>query len=333
MRYATFLYGEDFHYLDHLAPLSALLKIPFVTTEETIYEMASSHYPDVKPLYFDALEVTHALLQDFDAIIYSFTAKHFHNFFSFAQDRSGKKLKTIWCPHGNSDKDNLGSLMDEPKILIYGKKMEVILKQKNVHSPSFTVGNYRLTYYQKNKGFYEKILQKLLSSLPSENPTYLYAPTWEDYENNSSWKDFFPYLLKTLPDSVNLIIKPHPNTWMKNPFEIERIFYPYETKKNILLLTDFMPVYPLLEKIDAYIGDYSSIGYDFLFFNKPMFFITDKKSPMSSCGHHLEKNFSFHLMEEKRKEDSLFTPYRKKLYDYTFDNVALCPQSLQQFPV
>ncbi|HSW71943.1 MAG TPA: hypothetical protein VLG44_00850 [Chlamydiales bacterium] len=116
MRYATFLYGEDFHYLDHLAPLSALLKIPFVTTEETIYEMASSHYPDVKPLYFDALEVTHALLQDFDAIIYSFTAKHFHNFFSFAQDRSGKKIKTIWCPHGNSDKDNLGHLWMSQKF-------------------------------------------------------------------------------------------------------------------------------------------------------------------------------------------------------------------------
>lgn len=326
-KFACLIYDRDFHYIDHLAPLSALLDIPLITTEEEIYEMILSHYPGVKPLYFDALQLPQSLSQNFDSVIYSFTAKHFHSFLSFTQG-----LTTFWCPHGNSDKDNLGALMDEPRLLIYGKKMEELLQQKKISSPTFTVGNYRLAYYQKNKEFYQTLIQKIFS-LPSENPTYIYAPTWEDYENNSSWKDTFPYLLKELPESVNLIIKPHPNTWIKNPFEIERIFYPYEKKRNILLLTDFMPVYPLLEKVDGYIGDYSSIGYDFLYFNKPMFFITDKKSPLSSCGHHLEKNFSFHRMEKMRKEDSLFAPYRKKLYDYTFDDVALCPQSLQQFPV
>lgn len=187
MRFASLIYDRDYHYLDHLAPLSALLDIPCITTEEDIYQMISSHYPDVKPVYMDSLEIPIKLLEEFDGIIYSFTEKHFQQFFPFAQVAS-KKLKTYWCPHGNSDKDNLGALLDEPRLLIYGKKMEAALKEKQVTSPSFTVGNYRLLYYQKKKEFYDKLLPI------QENPTYLYAPTWDDYENNSSFKDSFPMI-------------------------------------------------------------------------------------------------------------------------------------------
>ncbi len=41
--------------------------------------------------------------------------------------------------------------------------------------------------------------------------------------------------------------------------------------KNVVLIEDFPLVYPLLAATDIYLGDVSSIGYDFLMFNRPMF--------------------------------------------------------------
>ena len=56
----------------------------------------------------------------------------------------------------------------------------------------------------------------------------------------------------------------------------------YAQHPSALFLTDFPPIYPLLERSVCYIGDYSSIGYDFLVFDRPLFFIPSSKSPSSS---------------------------------------------------
>lgn len=327
MKAACLLYGNDQHYLDHLAPLASFLQIPLITTEEGIQEQLSTYYPDVEGIFWDYLDVHFSLVNRFDTIFYAFTREHFEESFAFAQDHFQKKIRTVWCPHGNSDKNNLGALQGEEFLLTYGKKMDDLLKKKKIKKPKFSLGNYRFAYYQKHLKFYQDLLEKELSSLPRDNPCFLYAPTWQDYENSSSFDSAFPYLLNNLPDSVNLLIKLHPNTWAKYPFEVERAFYPYENKKNLLLLRDFPAIYPILERVDAYIGDASSIGYDFLRFNKPMFFLNNKrKTPLSECGFTIAENDYpkiYSIIENKKNADSPFVLKRKKLYSYTFGKKIL----------
>lgn len=332
MKAACLLYGSSIHYLDHLAPLASLLDIPVVTSEERIYELLEAFYPNVKRIYLDYIDIPFSLVKEFDLIIYSFTREHFQSIFAFAQDSLQKKLIPVWCPHGNSDKDNLDSLKEEEFLLIYGEKMRGILQEKKVNVPSEKIGAFRKTYYASHKPFYDALIQKELSSLPKENPSFLYAPTWKDYEDSSSFEEAFPHLLKKLPDSLNLIVKLHPNTWEKHSLAIDKMFFPYEHKKNLLLLPEFPPIHPLLERVDAYIGDMSSIGYDFLAFDKPMFFLSPKKAhPLLACGHAVDKNLYpeiYSFIEERKNEDSAFSEKRRLLYEHTFADIPIKKEEL-----
>ena len=40
MRCAAFNTGSDFHLLDHIAPLAAIMEMPLITVEEQNYELA-----------------------------------------------------------------------------------------------------------------------------------------------------------------------------------------------------------------------------------------------------------------------------------------------------
>jgi teichoic acid glycerol-phosphate primase len=327
MNAACLLYGPDLHYLDHLAPLASLLGLPLITTEEEIYEELQRMYPEVEAIYWDYLEVHFSVVKQFDTVFYAFTREHFEQSFAFAQDHFQKKLRTCWCPHGQSDKDNLSALKNEHFVLLYGDKMREEAQNKGVHKPGFILGNYRLSYYEKHRNHFLGLLKKETESLNPENPTYLYAPTWKDYEDSSSFEDAFSYLVDHLPDNINLIIKLHPNAWLQNPFAIERAFYPYEHKKNLLLLKNFPAIYPILELADVYIGDASSIGYDYLWFDKPMFFLSSrKKKPLLECGFTVDKkNYPkiYNYIEENRKNDSQFSSKRRSLYDRAFSQNSL----------
>jgi len=328
---ACLIYGQDMHYVDHLAPLASLLAIPLVTPEEQVQECIQKYYPEVEVIYWDYLEIHTELVKNFDTVIYSFTKSHFQSYFAFAQDFLNKKINPIWCPHGSSDKDNLAALEQESLLLIYGKKMEDYLEKKRVQKPAFTIGNYRKHYCERHQTFYDQLIQKELSHLSPEKPNFLYAPTWQDYEGSSSFDAAFSPLLDHLPEEINLIVKLHPNMWIQNPFLLEKIFQRYEGLPNFHLIRDFTPIYPLLASMDAYIGDMSSIGYDFLSFDRPLFFLSGKKGPLQKCGRMLDPACGkelYPLMEKWRKEDRGFSSLRKKLYKYTFKNSIVTRETL-----
>jgi len=93
---------------------------------------------------------------------------------------------------------------------------------------------------------------------------------------------------------------------------------------------DFPPIYPLLEKSAFYIGDYSSIGYDFLYFNRPLFFVSSTStfssycSPLHRCGiplhpedlSKLKKKIHLHL----NQSPDVFSEVRRQTYHYAFGN-------------
>ncbi len=189
------------------------------------------------------------------------------------------------------------------------------------------VGNFRAKYYSQNRAFYRDFVQK---KFPVKGRTFLYAPTWEDFENNSSFWQALPLLAQTLPDHDTLLVKPHPNTIAANTARLEQLMGKYENQKNILWALDFPPIYPLLEICDVYIGDMSSIGYDFLFFNRPMYFLnaqkrnvkTDEGLYLYRCGVHLlpEEYETLFLLDKSTQslDEGRFRNIREEVYRYTF---------------
>lgn len=324
----SLIYGNQFNYLDHLAPICYFLNIPLITNNEEISIAAKKYYPKVKVLFIDNLNIHFYVAKNFDIIISCITKSLFDANFKFHQDQLNKNIQIVWCPHGNSDKGKtcqfFESLLNEKLVLVYGKKMIDFLKEKKVFhtiSQVIEIGNYRLEYYKKFKNFFDNILiNEVLKKFKTKKKIILYAPTWKDAENSSSFEKNFEILLKTLPEKFNLIIKLHPNLIEKFNFEIE-MFKLKNEKNNILFLENFSLIYPLLNVVDVYLGDFSSIGYDFLFFKKPMFFLQSENlilnSDLYKCGE-LIKDENIYDIIEKGIIKHKYKNQIKKMYDYTF---------------
>ncbi|MBI5346529.1 MAG: CDP-glycerol glycerophosphotransferase family protein [Chlamydiae bacterium] len=333
---ATLIYGLQLNYLDHLAPLSCLLNIDLITNEEKVAILAKKYYPDLKLKYRDYRDFNLFIAQEYDRIIYCYTRPFFDLHFSLNLNQIGKKIDTIWAPHGNSDKGHLAPYMQalatEESAIIYGNKMLDFIKEKKVLKGiknRFVLGNFRKTYFLQNQKFYKKILKKeLLPKIQKNLLTILYAPTWDDLENSCSFWNIYEELFSTLPPHYNLIVKLHPNTMIKHALQIEALQEKY-SKKNIFFINDFPCIYPLLSLCDIYLGDMSSIGYDFLYFNKPMFFLNpnqrkDKGLYLFRCGHEIpNKKNIFSFMEEKLPTDKKLSKIRKEVYNYTFAKTNL----------
>lgn len=311
------IYDQSPHYIDHLAPFCALKKWPLVVCEGHIEDLARAYYPDL-----EVIRVNHWELSFPDTLVSCDTR-------SLIETSLGTRIpgKLFWLPHGNSDKGWKDSFFEaltgEDAAFVYGQKMIDAIRKQKVSIPMIQVGNFRCNYWEKHQLFYEKIIVKKID-LPSKNKTYLYAPTWDDAEDNGSFWQIFPHLAKALPNSCNLIVKIHPNTYSQHLVEIERMIGRFQRQKNICFLIDFPPIYPLLSICDAYIGDMSSIGYDFLKFNRPMFFINAKKletknNPslfLFSCGIQI---FPEQLSSIFTLDGGDFTHLRKKVYELTFN--------------
>ncbi len=154
-----------------------------------------------------------------------------------------------------------------------------------------------------------------------------------------------PCLAENIPSDVNLIVKLHPNLLEQQDIMVEEIIDRYSSHKHILFLTDFPPIYPLLNLADVYLGDMSSIGYDFLALDRPLFFLnqnardplTDPGLYLFRCGIEIKKEnypliyktiddfFHFELRP--------FSPIRKDVYAYAFGHrkpLDLLKQEIEQ---
>lgn len=333
---AAYIIGNTFNFLDHLAPFASLLKIPLILTEKEIHHLAQAHYPGLKTILhndyttFDLFLRTHFK----GAITCSFSQTPQNKIISYLLQ---KPLVHIWMPHGNSDKrikEKLFSLLkEEPIALLYGRKMLDNFKLHNVDKAiphKFFIGNFRKLYFQKNQAFYQKIINRLLP-FKKDSKTIFFAPSWGSEKHNLFVLKTLKYLLKNLPADFNLIIKPH-------PFAVDRLIYQLENltakKKNAALIQNFHAIYPLLDKTDFYLGDRSSIGYDFLAFDKPLFFLNygphketakENRCLFQAGTEILSEKEIFPAILSSMKKDP-FQKQRKALYNYTF---AMQPEDFQ----
>ncbi len=281
MDFAGLIFDESRHYIDHLAPFCSLMGWPLIIHEPTLADETRKFYPDLEVIeapIFPKILITCDPQPLLDAAFPT------------------KRLKTIWLPHGNSDKGPFFEALQQNEIvLVYGQKMIDAMRLQGVLAKTIRVGNFRWEYFLKHRTSHQK-----------KKKTFLYAPTWDD---NCSFWHLFPKLVKKLSKDCQLLVKLHPNTIRKYEDKIEILIGRYASE-NIQFLPNDPPIYPILSRVDAYIGDMSSIGYDFLTFDRPMFFFNyNDNLPLHQAGLPVEK---LDLIEEMSHK-------RKKLYQYTFD--------------
>lgn len=330
MRVLAYHTGPITH-LDHLGVLAAEMGIPLVTSDPLVLTMAKNYYPGLSIILIDENASLSFLNDHCDALICSgkFLALELRKEFELL---FGKKIRIIFSPHGNSDKGRSLKPPHPPQdiALLYGKQMYDLWNRTGVLKTTTSIvftGNYRLPYYERNKLFYKELLDPIFNKLSPEKKTIFYAPTWPDKENPSPFFHIIEKLILSLKKSFNLIIKLHPFLKEHNPVETYLFLKTFEQEEGILILDEMPLVYPFLERSAIYLGDYSSIGYDALYFDLSLYFLNNNPSSLEGCslipmGTTIDTSTIETLAEcihEKEKNRKSASAARKKLIDYCFE--------------
>jgi hypothetical protein len=291
-------------------------------TEQATYEAARKFYPqlDCKLINPQALSLDY-LAAHFD-VIFESGHRWALELLPLFELMFNKKMRIVYCPHGNSDKGYSHDPLPKDISLVYGSHMMDHLKKTGslakLNSCVLT-GNYRYRYYQKNQHFYDALLKsELEGKLDPDKKTIFYAPSWPDGENASSFLTYSSRVLKEVGHYCNIIIRWHPFLDDIYPIETHQLRGEYENKKGIVFLSDFPCIYPILNASDGYLGDFSSIGYDFLTINKPLFFLDSHFGALYKCG--LQLNLDEHLGKSilQHAERPCFKKLQKETYHYVF---------------
>lgn len=296
LKAALVVFDEAPHFLDHLAPLAIFLDLPLLLPSFKDYELVLTYYPEAKVHFVRGEElVLEQLLKKYNMLLYSTFNRR-----AFEKEVGACKLKTVFVPHGNSDKSaHIPLFQEEEKAFIYGARMRDFFQAEK----AFVIGNYRKAYFEKKQ--YPSPLR-----FEKKQPTILYAPSLGSFHEE----------ILEVPEHFNLVIKLHPL------FERERrgLLARLPRKPHIQILEDYPLVYPLLKEIDLYVGDISSVGYDFLAFNKPLVFI-EGEGPLFShrFGRVVTRQGLWSGIEEALEKDTaLYETERKEGYEYTFAEPA-----------
>ncbi len=330
--------ASQIHYIDHLAVICILMGIPLLFFEESDYLLGKKYYPNLEGKMMPYAEFSpEYLIANYDLSFMSdlWDRRTMRSKFEPLEKKYHKRWRNVHCPHGFSDKGfYLAKCAMEDITLLYGDNMIHQLKSydtwKNIQDYVIT-GNYRYTFFKQHRAFYNSLFEEEIQShFNKRQPTILYAPTWMDLEESSSFFDFYEEILGKLPSEYNMIVKLHPRLELDDAARYYHILGQYEHQPNILFIKDYPLVFPLLAHTDIYLGDMSSVGYDFLIFDKPLFFLnkqkrcpeTDRGLYLFRCGTVIEPDQLpnlFQIIAKSIKQDqNLYAEQRKQVWDYTF---------------
>ena len=300
--------GPHLAFLDHLIPLCDLFGMPLFAPHLSEHLL----YPSV------ALASS---LEGFDSFFYAEPARLHRGAFQFGSLLVQEEKRSVCTLHGNSNKCRNSfwaeRFAQEEIVLVYGHYMESFLREKGVwesiRRPIFC-GNYRWHYFQKHRTQFSCVL-------PGEGKKILYAPTWSyvDATDDSPFFSCYTRLFDQIPEGFTLFVKLHPYMYKLHPQRISAIKEHYRDTPRLFFLDDTPLVYPILEQIDIYIGDYSSIAYDFLAFDRPLFFLADNVDPlMERCGQQIVAGNIFAQLDQEGDSAA-----RQELYRDCFADVSM----------
>ncbi len=318
--------------LDHLGVLAAILKIPLIVDEPETYDLARTFYPQVETRFMEKNEIDPSFLAaQFDVLFVS-SKRWAIEMLPFFPLFHNKQMRIVYCPHGNSDKGfSLSKEHHAPEdiSLVYGEHMIDLMRDTGMLDQvqqTVVTGNYRRLFFEEHRPFYRELAEdQVFGKLERNKKIVFYCPTWSSEENRSSFFEECARLIEQLDGEFQLIIKLHPYLFERHLGETTAIFERYKDHPGVLFLENFPPIYPLLDLADAYLGDFSSIGYDFLSFDKPMYFFNtkaDRGSFLHRCGISLSTRDCGNVfgviektLEQSRKE---FSAVRQEVYKYAF---------------
>lgn len=255
VKYAAICDGRNPHFLDHFAPLNC----PILTDNEDLLKY-KAYYPRLN------LQIKKRI-EEYAAYDYLITSSK----------QAGPELSAllripcIFLPHGYSDKP---PTIFEPQThaFIYGPAMAAQIAHLSLHA--IPLPNIRYAYYLKHQTFFDNLVP-----IDRSRKTLLYAPTWDHF---SSFKYHFNTFLP-IPRTHNLIIKCHPFLEHTHPAHVIYLQELAKTIENLYVFTHF-PIYPLMAAADSMITDHSSVAYEFLTFERPLYFLSKGDTPLHQCG-------------------------------------------------
>lgn len=327
------------HYTDHLAAVAVCMGVPLVFTDVDHYEQCLRLYPELNAQVHDYQGFTpEYIVEHYDVLFISemWNRDLLQVRFKAYEAQFDKQLRIVHCPHGFSDKGFwFEQCLEQDITLVYGQNMLDLIaarRPKQALERYVMAGNLRLQYYKENQEFFDKTAETdVFSRFAKKQPTILYAPTWRDVEQSTSFFGAAETLLSQLPDEYNLLVKLHPNLEHDHDHMIHvyEIISKYESKPNVVMLSEYPLIYPLVAACDLYIGDRSAVGYDFLAFNRPMFFLNQAgrhqhkdREYLHRCGVVITpKQYSkiYDIIEKSLETDAEhFDEVRRSTYDYTF---------------
>lgn len=324
-------------FTDHLGPICVLMDVPLIVTDEKYAKQLTNFYPGLSVKLIEWATVTpEFLIQNYDYLLQSepWIRDRLYKLFEPLEEKYHKVIRNIQCPHGFSDKVFwLGQCAFEDITLVYGDNMLDMFKYAGVDqflNAFVRTGNYRYSYYLKHRQFFDSVTEeKVFSRFAKKQRTILYAPTCNDQMENCSLFEA-QAIFENLPNDYNLLVKIHPLLEETDGPFLYKTMGKYEKKGNIVFEQDFPLIYPLLSRSDIYIGDRSSIGYDYLAFNRPMFFLDHKKADvkkerdafLNRCGVNIlpnEYGTIYSTIESCLSHDQeKFNKIRTEIYKYTF---------------
>lgn len=285
------------HYLDHLGVLCEGLEIPLYVTEFSTFEVAKEFYPHLQVEYIDIQDLSLSFLAERADVIFESGHTFATELLPLWELLHQKKMRVVYCPHGNSDKKS--PKLKKDLTLIYGDHMKHHLSQTGedrLVEKMVVTGNYRRRHDRERKEWIdEKLEQQMVGRLSKDRKTVFYAPTWQ----SPGWFEKAVRVIEEVGTEFNLLLRLHPFMEELYPIEYEKI-----KRHSVIDLASFPSIYPILRKADYYLGDFSSIGYDFLSLGKPLFFLDKFEGEIYDCGIILEHDLHYGL-QMKGFEDRL----------------------------
>jgi teichoic acid glycerol-phosphate primase len=305
--------GARTSFLDHLIPLCHLWQIPLLCTDPWVYTCAQVFYPPTQ-IILAGCDNFQQILSNYQTFVSVEPCRLHRKALQFGEFLFKGEGTTIVGFHGNPAKFReeywIERYAHEDVVLIYGEYLADYFKEKRVWErlkKKVVIGNLRKRYYEKHKPFFDAVAKPHLFPT-DERKTVLWAPTWSYPE----WSDPLDSLLEKIPSDFQVLIKFHPFMFHLFPEKVSLFKEKYAQKQALLFLDEIPLIYPLLERADIYVGDYSSVAYDFLSFNRPLFLLAEKEYSWATTVKNPQDLFSAF-----NKKDTL-SEAREHAYRYVY---------------
>ena len=273
----------------HLYPLYLELrkdsrnKIFFTSPSADLIKNLADPFFDLSPLWHNFISLQSTRWKKWDVILCAdYILPWYYRYSKFVQTFHGvaaKKTPEIsdYRFHPNLKKFDLIFFPNKSFL------MEAVAKSLVSLENAFVTGLFVMDYlYSLSKMDKEALKKQLFLKHAVVRKRFskivMWAPTFSSVDL-SSWP-FFENIVSNLASSLRdslLIVKPHPNIFRKKSrIQFENDLNALFPKKNYLVC--YSDPYPFLVVSDLYIGDFSSLSFEYCFLKKPLIYLSLDKA-------------------------------------------------------